>query len=66
MNRGQVFAVIVMLVALGVVGFAIYSHETGFAITSVIGVFLLSLYHISGKKEQSSIAWKKGDKSNRI
>lgn len=59
MNRGQVFAVIVMLVALGVVGFAIYSHETGFAITSVIVVFLLSLYHISGKKEQSSIAWKK-------
>ena len=29
--------------------------ETGFAITSVIGVILLSLYHISGKREQTSI-----------
>ena len=57
-NRGQMFGFIVMLVALAIVGFAIYNHETGFAITSVVGVLFLSLYHISGKREQTSITWK--------
>ena len=64
-SRGQTFGFIVMFSALCIVGFAIYSHETSFAITSVIGVLLLSLYHISGQKEQSSITWKNGDKPSR-
>ncbi|MDL0089183.1 hypothetical protein, partial [Campylobacter gastrosuis] len=63
-NRGQIFGFIVMMFALCIVGFSIYSHETGFAITSVVGVLLLSLYHISGKKEQTAITWQNDKKSD--
>lgn len=55
LRRGQIFGFVVMVVSLCVLAFAIYCGETGFAITSAVGVLLLSLYHISGKKEQSSI-----------
>ena len=57
-NKGQIFGFIIMIIALSIVGFAIYNHETSFAITSVVGVLFLSLYHISGKKEQTAISWK--------
>ena len=55
MDRGQWLGLVIMLSSLSVLAFAIYMGETGFAITSVIGVILLSLYHISGKREQTSI-----------
>ncbi|MBR2159368.1 MAG: hypothetical protein IJ964_05330 [Campylobacter sp.] len=64
-NKGQFFGFIVMIIALFIVGFAIYNHETSFAITSVVGVLLLSLYHISGKKEQTAISWKDGKKPDK-
>ena len=57
-NRGQIFGFIVMLLSLSIVALAIYTKQTSFAITSVIGVLLLSLYHISGKKEQTAISIK--------
>lgn len=48
-NIGQWLAFIIMLFALGILAYAIHKGETGFAITSVVGILLLSLYHISGK-----------------
>lgn len=57
-TRGQIFGFIVMLTSLCIVCLAIYNHETSFAITCVICVLLLSLYHIS---EQTAITWKNND-----
>lgn len=48
-NIGQWLAFIIMIFALGILAYAIHKGETGFAITSVIGILILSLYHISGK-----------------
>lgn len=55
MDRGQWMGFFIMIVCLLILFFAIYIGEANLAYLVVIGVVILSLYHISGKKEQTAI-----------
>lgn len=55
MNRGQWMGYSIMITCLFILCFAIYIGETNLVYLVVICVAFLSLYHISGKKEQTAI-----------
>ncbi|AQW83017.1 hypothetical protein [Campylobacter pinnipediorum] len=52
LKNGQWLAFIVMLTCLGIIGYSVYTKQTAFSITSVIGTLVLGLYHISGRNKK--------------